>query len=84
MTAAPAQVVEVVGNDALGRFVWVNPSRNPLAQGLAEATDPDPGDTVTFQLVAPDPLLNNMTLQDMLGGTPLITIQSPTAQGAER
>jgi Rrf2 family protein len=29
-------------------------------------------------------LLNNMTLQDMLGGTPLITIQSPTSQGAER
>ena len=29
-------------------------------------------------------LLNNMTLQDMLGGTPLITIQSPTAQGVER
>jgi hypothetical protein len=25
-----------------------------------------------------------MTLQDMLGGTPLITIQSPTAQGVER
>ena len=29
-------------------------------------------------------LLNNMTLQDMIGGTPLITIQSPTAQGVER
>lgn len=29
-------------------------------------------------------LLNSMTLQDMLGGTPLITIQSPTAQGVER
>jgi Rrf2 family protein len=29
-------------------------------------------------------LLNNMTLQDMMGGTPLITIQSPTAQGVER
>jgi Rrf2 family protein len=28
-------------------------------------------------------LLNNMTLQDMMGGTPLITIQSPTAQGVE-
>ena len=28
-------------------------------------------------------LLNNMTLQDMMGGTPLITIQSP-AQGVER
>jgi Rrf2 family protein len=29
-------------------------------------------------------LLSNMTLQDMLGGTPLITIQSSTAQGVER
>lgn len=29
-------------------------------------------------------LLNSMTLQDMLGGMPLITIQSPTAQGVER
>ena len=29
-------------------------------------------------------LLNNMTLQDMMGGTPLITIQSPTVQGVER
>jgi len=31
-------------------------------------------------------LLNNMTLQDMLGGTPLITIQSVAAeqQGVER
>ena len=29
-------------------------------------------------------LLNNMTLQDMMGGTPLITIQSPTAQGVEQ
>jgi Rrf2 family protein len=29
-------------------------------------------------------LLNNMTLQDMMGGMPLITIQSPTAQGVER
>ena len=29
-------------------------------------------------------LLNNMTLRDMMGGTPLITIQSPTAQGVER
>lgn len=29
-------------------------------------------------------LLNNMTLQDMMGGTPLITIHSPTAQGVER
>jgi len=29
-------------------------------------------------------LLNNMTLQDMLGGTPLITIQSTTSQGVER
>ena len=29
-------------------------------------------------------LLNNMTLQDMMGGTPLITILSPTAQGVER
>ncbi len=29
-------------------------------------------------------LLNNMTLQDMLGGTPLITIRSPAAQGVER
>jgi Rrf2 family protein len=29
-------------------------------------------------------LLNNMTLQDMMGDTPLITIQSPTAQGVER
>ena len=29
-------------------------------------------------------LLNNMTLQDMMGGTPLITIQSPSAQGVER
>jgi Rrf2 family protein len=29
-------------------------------------------------------LLNNMTLQDMMGGTPLITIQSPAAQGVER
>lgn len=28
-------------------------------------------------------LLNNMTLQDMLGGTPLITIQSSTAQGVQ-
>ena len=28
-------------------------------------------------------LLNNMTLQDMMGGTPLITIQSLTAQGVE-
>ena len=29
-------------------------------------------------------LLNNMTLEDMMGGTPLITIQSATAQGVER
>ena len=29
-------------------------------------------------------LLNNMTLQDMMGGTPLITIQSPAVQGVER
>ena len=29
-------------------------------------------------------LLNNMTLQDMMGGTPLITIQSPMGQGVER
>ena len=29
-------------------------------------------------------LLSNMTLQDMMGGTPLITIQSLTAQGVER
>lgn len=29
-------------------------------------------------------LLNSMTLQDMMGGTPLITIQSPSAQGVER
>jgi DNA-binding IscR family transcriptional regulator len=31
-------------------------------------------------------LLNNMTLQDMMGGTPLITIQSVSAeqQGVER
>ena len=29
-------------------------------------------------------LLNNMTLEDMMGGTPLITIQSPSAQGVER
>jgi Rrf2 family protein len=29
-------------------------------------------------------LLNNMTLQDMMGGTPLITIQSATAQGVAR
>lgn len=29
-------------------------------------------------------LLNNMTLQDMMGGTPLVTIQSPTAQGVIR
>jgi Rrf2 family protein len=29
-------------------------------------------------------LLNNMTLGDMMGGTPLITIQSPSAQGVER
>ena len=29
-------------------------------------------------------LLNNMTLGDMLGGTPLITIQSPSAQGVEQ
>ncbi len=29
-------------------------------------------------------LLNNMTLQDMMGGTPLIMIQSSTAQGVER
>ncbi len=30
-------------------------------------------------------LLNNMTLQDMMGGTPLITVQSiTTAQGVER
>ena len=29
-------------------------------------------------------LLNNMTLQDMMSGTPLITIQSPMAQGVER
>jgi Rrf2 family protein len=28
-------------------------------------------------------LLNNMTLQDMMGGTPLVTIQSLTAQGVE-
>ncbi|MDH4186910.1 MAG: Rrf2 family transcriptional regulator [Nitrospira sp.] len=28
-------------------------------------------------------LLNSMTLQDMMGGTPLITIQSPSAQGVE-
>ena len=31
-----------------------------------------------------DQLLNSMTLQDMMGGTPLITIQSPAAQGVER
>ncbi len=29
-------------------------------------------------------LLNNMTLQDMMGGTPLITIQSSAAQGVAR
>ena len=29
-------------------------------------------------------LLNNMTLGDMMGGTPLITIQSPSVQGVER
>ena len=29
-------------------------------------------------------LLNNMTLQDMMGGTPLITIQSSVAQGVAR
>jgi Rrf2 family protein len=29
-------------------------------------------------------LLNNMTLGDMMGGTPLITIQSSTTQGVER
>lgn len=29
-------------------------------------------------------LLNNMTLGDMMGGTPLITIQSPTTQGVGR
>jgi hypothetical protein len=29
-------------------------------------------------------LLNSMTLQDMMGGTPLITIQSPSAQGVDR
>jgi len=29
-------------------------------------------------------LLNSMTLQDMMGGTPLITIQSPAAQGVEQ
>ena len=29
-------------------------------------------------------LLSNMTLQDMMGGTPLITIQSLTPQGVER
>ncbi len=29
-------------------------------------------------------LLNSMTLQDMMSGTPLITIQSPSAQGADR
>lgn len=29
-------------------------------------------------------LLNNMTLGDMLGGTPLITIQSPSTEGVER
>jgi len=29
-------------------------------------------------------LLNNMTLEDMMGGMPLITIQSATAQGVER
>ena len=28
-------------------------------------------------------LLNNMTLQDMMGGMPLVTIQSLTAQGVE-
>lgn len=29
-------------------------------------------------------LLNSMTLKDMMGGTPLITIQSPMEQGVER
>ena len=29
-------------------------------------------------------LLNSMTLHDMMCGTPLITIQSPSAQGADR
>jgi len=29
-------------------------------------------------------LLNSMTLQDMMSGTPLITIQSPSEQGADR
>ena len=29
-------------------------------------------------------LSNNMTLEDMMGGMPLITIQSATAQGVER
>lgn len=29
-------------------------------------------------------LLNNMTLGDMMGGTPLISIQSPSAPGVER
>jgi Rrf2 family protein len=29
-------------------------------------------------------LLNSMTLEDMLGGMPLITIQSPSTQGVER
>ena len=29
-------------------------------------------------------LLNNMPLEDMMGGTPLITLQSATAQGVER
>lgn len=29
-------------------------------------------------------LLNSMTLKDMMGGTPLITIQSPTVQGVEQ
>jgi Rrf2 family protein len=29
-------------------------------------------------------LLNSMTLQDMMGGTPLITIQSPSTQGVDQ
>jgi Rrf2 family protein len=29
-------------------------------------------------------LLNSMTLQDMMGGMPLITIQSPSTQGVDR
>jgi|GEM_PF-2560997 len=34
------EIVQVVGSDALGRFVWINSSRNPLAAGLESIYGP--------------------------------------------